>query len=297
MIVSLLVLDPILMFGFKVPIYYCGLAYYGGPLIISLILFALFFRGVFPVKLLWRSFFSKPSPELKSTLLLSLPQIAAVFLSIVGNMGEISFVNKAAQNVGKEYADMFSTVVLTASKPTLILSGMITGINTGFRSCAPWAFQKGLIPRLVKLYLSALLIGTVLFCIIIPVLIAKPTTILNIWLSEEYNDLIKKIVPLYSYGYFLEPFLTLTPTVLMVVGSPLRAMVSIVLRYFLPCLIALVLYYITPNKPLIVSYVFLIGTVVGLIILVCLSVRPFIQHFKGRLTENGNNANIQTQLL
>ena len=287
--ISLFIGDPIMMFGFKAGSSFLGANYYSGTVLISTALAIAFFTGKFAVKPTLRMLISKPSSEFTSSLKTIAPFFAMLIFGIIGPLVTLGNIVRAANNSKEEYRDYISTAISSITKPLGILEAMVNGLTEGIKSSGTWAFNHGKLNRLKQLMFYTLVAPMIIVTIVSPMMIAKPTLIMSIWISnKEMLDAIKVLAPIIFYATWVLPISDLISFMLIITGYPLRVFVL----QFIFCVshvsVSSLLYMNHRADPSIVALVYPITFGIFGLCSIIMFVKPYIKHLYKKSDEDND---------
>ena len=273
LVFSLFVATPIVSFGCHLDLWVCQLAYYSGEIIMFFIFTVIFFKGTFPVKIEWKMFISKPSPDLCSALMLCLPSLIIIPFGMLAPAATLSKMNSAA---GKNID--VATTLNAGSKPMAIILTLLKTLLSGFMSSGTWAFNKGLISRVKQLFVYSLVVPLGILAVIYWLLIFYPYSFMQIWLDEKYKPLVEEYIPLFFYGVWLDVVCQLLFFLMMVMNQPLNAVAEAVCKYSFQVAISFILAAAFPHNARKIGFAYLI-TSIGDLVFSCLFLTcPFYKY-------------------
>lgn len=183
LILNMICLDPLLLLGFKTPIWGASLASIIASTIPMIILMTMIFRGKFDVKPTFGMFCKKFSPETSQALKIG---ISTLIELLSGNLPDIiiqKYLGDAANAIG-QYNEILSVWSILLRIYMFIIC-ICNGLAQGLLPCASFAFGANRLRRLRNLALHALWIGTVWLSLCAVIIIPNAGRIGSIWLKED----------------------------------------------------------------------------------------------------------------
>ena len=288
---SLFIGDPIMMFGAKAGPSFLGVNYYIGTIFVSIALTIAFFKGKFAIKPTLRMFISKPSSELVPSLKTVTPFFAMLVFNTLGPIVALGNIIHAANNSQEEYKDYVSTVVSSVMKPLTILTSMVNGLTEALKSSGTWAFNHGKLNRLKKLMLYTLIVPMMIVTIISPIMIAKPTLIMNIWIPHKsMQQAVNVLAPILFYASWILPISDVLSYTLIITGHPLKVFILQIIYCISTASVSSLLYAGHKTEPATVTLVYPISSGVLVTTEILMFIRPYLQYlYKGNDESNDQN--------
>ena len=255
--------DPIFMFACHAPTWSLGFSVSTGKMVISFILLGLFLSGKFSTKLEFKQFFKCFTKETATAVKVGVLPLAQLVIGLIPAMLVQSTIVSEAKKDGLDSET--SSIFGIALKVYLILVQSATGALSGLYGCVSWAYSKRKYGRIKKLMYSSWIIAVIPYLIICPIMIIKPSTLLQLWISDEKAlEIGDGLVQPMFYCCILYPFLqsltyTLTASTKSVFAITPLVVKAIVLVVICICIAEFL------GKPTSVVYCLMCGDIVGLI--------------------------------
>lgn len=246
-LVAKILMDPLLIYGFKAPIEAMGLADSIPTIISSVTLITCTLLGKFSTKPKLSYFKTRFSHHFGELLKLCVPNICSMSLGVFCPIFVVSLVTKAATNIGK--VTEVSTCYSSSGKVYTMLMIIIMSSLAGLAPSATWAFHKQDLKRMYKLAGCSTIIPLTICFVGCLTMIFFPKKILKIWISGETLDLAPKITPKIFYTFYLEPLSAILNNLLIIFKQKYLAIVPQVLKAVCLLTSAVFLYMMNKTKP------------------------------------------------
>ena len=177
------IFSPIFLFGFKVPFSCAGLGFALSQAIPGIVMSALLFSGKFQSFAHWDNLLKMPIKESLQALKLGAPFIINCIMGTFPPVLMINYMMSAAgaQGIAGKVGSVYSVFL----KLQPIVNSFSIALAQGFLASGSYAHGAGKDVRVVKLYVSALVMALILQIIFIPILTIKPSIVTKIWLDEQ----------------------------------------------------------------------------------------------------------------
>ena len=246
--VSLFIADPLFIFVFKFPLWSLGFAYVSGPIICGIGLGFFYFSGKFSIKPKLSTFLSPLSPEILTTLKLSLPSVVSIFSSVFPPMLMMSYTNAAAKAIGKKRE--VNVVISAMVKPYNLLASLSIGCFAGLAPAASYSYAVNRYNRTKRLFLYSMIIPESLIIVFGLLMIVSPNTVMGIYLSDQSSfEMSKLLVPTLYYTFFLTPISEACSSLLLATGHGALAIIPPASRSISMIIGSIVMYRFNKTSP------------------------------------------------
>jgi len=203
--VSLLIVDPIMIFLFKAPIWSLGFAFSSGQVLIGFILAFKFYQGKFTIQPRLSMLFQPFSKEMKSALKITVPYFLYYFAGFFPPLILMKFVMQSSKSIGLE--TIISGIMSASLKLYSFFSSISSGCLQGLPPSGSFAYTKKMYHRLVSLFKYSLIVPFLITSSVSLIMISFPKQIMSIWLSSPSSlEISKRFVPRMFYSFILLPF-------------------------------------------------------------------------------------------
>ena len=263
LLISNFISDPIFMFACHAPPWACGFSVCLGATILGVVLFILFARGVFNTKIEFHRFLKKFTPETYTALKVGILPFCQYLFGLVPALIMQSVIVRSSKESGLDEAT--SGIFGIGLKVYLIVIQSATGALSGLYGPASWAHAKRLFKRIRYILYSSWIIALIPIIIFCPLMIAKPSVLLKIWIKSEVALSIgDHIVPKMFYTTVCYPFMqSMTFTIVATIKSAF-SITPLVCKAIILIFGTIILGKVLTHSEDVV-YIFIPGDVVGLI--------------------------------
>ena len=245
-LISLGLIDPLLIFIFKIPISFSGISYLSGYISLSIILTILYFSGIFTLKPKF-SMFLKNSGHISEIISLSYSYIIDIITSIIPPFILLYYANKANTIPSSHLNTVFGAV----AKPIHLASAISVGFMLGLTPSASYSYSIKNLDRTKKLFYWSLPIPMILKTILVPLMILKTQSVMKIWISDpDILKLSQKIAPDLFLVSYLYPFSEACTSILLATQRSILATIPILISGIGMAGGSCLLYYIEPKSSL-----------------------------------------------
>jgi Na+-driven multidrug efflux pump len=180
----LCIVNPILCFAVKAPLWSLGFSYVSGQSVLSIVLFVLFFMGKYSIKPTFRMFLEKPSEFLGTTIGKSAQYVIFIFAQVIPPFFLLKFLINAAEAAGIP-ATTASQIFTTFIHPYSIIGTLASGFMAGFPSSAAYAYNAKLYKRVFQLLFNSQIVPVSIMSVLIIIVLAIPDKVQSIWIDDE----------------------------------------------------------------------------------------------------------------
>jgi Na+-driven multidrug efflux pump len=180
----LCIVNPILCFAVKVPLWSLGFSYVSGQVVLAIVLFVMFFMGKYSIKPTFGMFLKKPSEFLGETIGKSAQYVIFIFAGVIPPFFLLKFLINSAVDVGIP-ATTASQIFTTFIHPYNIIGTLGQGFMAGFPSSAAYAYNAKLYKRVFQLLFKSQIVPLSVMAVLIIIVLAIPAKIQSIWVEDE----------------------------------------------------------------------------------------------------------------
>lgn len=241
-------LTPFLQFIVKIDVTLSNISQPIAQSIIGLFLFYRIFKGKYSLKPTFDMWFKPFSPETKVAFKMALPLIPTFVFALLPSTLILRYMTLASstESLKTDVIGVFTVI----SKIFIMALALPAAISGGFLTIATHAIASLNYKRmLVTMACSfALIIG--FYLIFIPLMIAKPTFIMSLFVSSKSQlELSKTMVPIPMYTIPLGNIAAFMFNFFVAIGKPLYSFIGPIVQLCTICIGAKILYVKFPNDP------------------------------------------------
>ncbi|KAH0795530.1 MatE family protein [Histomonas meleagridis] len=271
--------SPILFFLIKVDSSFSGLPFALSQVVPSIVLFILIYRGKFSLKPTLRSWRNGFSKETFDALKLSSPFILNVLAGTIPPILLMNYLMKAANAIGvpAEAASGFSLFL----KIQTFVNSFSLGINQALLTTGRYSYGSNNLRRLLKLFVSSILVSLTIVLAFMPPLYAKTDKIVSIWISDEmpqsYHEYAIKMLRIPFYTNFVYAVNDAITSLVLSANFPVLGMIPSIVRAIVLLASSLLLYYTNQKDPVRMMFTFCISDGAVLLTDLLILIKPMMK--------------------
>jgi len=245
---SLFIVDPLMIFYFKAPIWSLSFAFSSGQVISGFIMAIMFYRGKFTLQPSLSMLCGRFSSEFKSALLITVPYFLYFFAGFVPPLILMKLILQSSQAAGIE--GPMSSVLTSSLKVYSFFASINSGCLQGLPPAGAFAYAKKMYRRLISLFGHSMIIPFIVTSSVSTIMIFYPKQVLRIWIRSPISlEIANKFVPRMFYTYTVLPFAGACNMFFLSMKKSFLGSINPIVQSLSLLVGSIVLYNIFPNNP------------------------------------------------